>query len=143
MTQAQDGDKVRVHYTGTLNDGSKFDSSRDRQKPLEFTIGQKELVPGFEQAVVGMEQGESKTVNLTSDKAYGPHDPAQVIEMQRSKIPPELELEIGLRLQGTSPKGKTTVFTLVGFGESTVTLDGNHPLAGKDLNFEIELLEIL
>jgi peptidylprolyl isomerase len=143
MAQAQQGDTVRVHYTGMLGDGSQFDSSRERQEPMEFTIGQRQLIPSFEQAVVGMEPGDSKTVNISSGDAYGPHDPSQVIKMSRSQIPDSIDLKIGLRLQGRSPSGQTSVFTVTDLTESSVTMDGNHPLAGQDLTFEIELVEIV
>ena len=143
MAPAQNGDKVKVHYTGTLEDGSQFDSSRERDQPMEFTIGKRELLQGFENAVVGLELNESRSVSLTAEEAYGAHDPSQIIEMPRTQIPSELKLEIGLRLQGQRPKGETVLFSVVAINETSVTLDSNHPLAGKALTFEIELLEIL
>ena len=143
MAPAQNGDKVKVHYTGTLEDGSQFDSSRERDKPMEFTIGKRELLPGFENAVLGLELNQSRSVSLTAEEAYGDHDPSQIIEMPRTQIPSELKLEIGLRLQGQRPKGETVLFSVVAINETSVTLDSNHPLAGKALTFEIELLEIL
>ena len=141
MTQAQNGDKVRVHYIGKLEDGTVFDSSQGSE-PLEFTIGQGQLIPGFEQGVVGMEPGEAKTVNVPADQAYGPHRPEGIFELDRSEIPAGIPLEVGLRLQANQQNGQTVELTVVDLSENKVTLDGNHPLAGKDLTFDIQLVEI-
>jgi FKBP-type peptidyl-prolyl cis-trans isomerase 2 len=141
MAQAESGNTVKVHYTGRLEDGTEFDSSKGKE-PLEFTIGQGQLIPGFEQGVLGMGPGESKTINIPSDQAYGPHDPEKVIEMDRDQVPPGVEPQIGMQIRGTPPGGSPIVFTVAGVDESKVTLDGNHPLAGKDLVFEIQLVEI-
>ena len=143
MAPAANGDTVKIHYTGTLDDGYKFDSSYDHLEPLEFTIGRGEMIRGFEQAVVGMEPGESKIVRIASNQAYGRHNPEKVIQVSRSKMPEGLEQEIGMRVQGSMPDGQTVEFTIVSLTESEVTLDGNHSLAGKDLTFDIELLEIV
>jgi FKBP-type peptidyl-prolyl cis-trans isomerase 2 len=142
MAQAESGNTVKVHYTGRLEDGTEFDSSKGKE-PLEFTIGQGQLIPGFEQGVLGMGPGESKTINIPSDQAYGPHDPEKVIEMDRDQVPPGVEPQIGMQIRGTPPGGRPIVFTVSGVSESKVTLDGNHPLAGKDLVFEIQLVEIV
>lgn len=142
MAQAANGDTVRVHYTGTLEDGTVFDSSRDHE-PMQFTIGQRRLIPGFEQGVVGMEAGDSKTVKIPAAEAYGVHEPEKVIEVERSQLPPDFQLEIGMRLQGTPPGGRPVDFTVVSLTDSKVTLDGNHPLAGKDLTFDIQLIDIV
>ena len=143
MAPAANGDTVKIHYTGTLDDGYKFDSSYDHLEPLEFTIGRGEMIRGFEQAVVGMEPGETKIVRIASNQAYGRHNPEKVIQVSRSKMPEGLEQEIGMRVQGSMPDGQTVEFTIVSLTESEVTLDGNHALAGKDLTFDIELLEIV
>lgn len=143
MAPAEHGNKVRVHYTGRLEDNTKFDSSYDHGEPLEFTIGRRQFVVGFEQGVVGMEPGESKTIKVPADQAYGPYIPEKVIEADPCKMPPGLELKPGTRVQGTTPGGQAIEFRVVGLTESMVTLDGNHPLAGKDLIFEIKLLEIV
>ena len=143
MAPAANGDSVKIHYTGTLDDGYKFDSSYDHLEPLEFTIGRGEMIRGFEQAVVGMEPGETKIVRIASNQAYGRHNPEKVIQVSRSKMPEGLEQEIGMRVQGSMPDGQTVEFTIVSLTESEVTLDGNHSLAGKDLTFDIELLEIV
>jgi peptidylprolyl isomerase len=142
VAPAANGDSVKIHYTGTLDDGYKFDSSYDHLEPLEFTIGRGEMIRGFEQAVVGMEPGETKIVRIASNQAYGRHNPEKVIQVSRSKMPEGLEQEIGMRVQGSMPDGQTVEFTIVSLTESEVTLDGNHSLAGKDLTFDIELLEI-
>ena len=141
MAPAANGDTVKIHYTGTLDDSYKFDSSYDHLEPLEFTIGRGEMIRGFEQAVVGMEPGETKIVRIASNQAYGRHNPEKVIQVSRSKMPDGLEQEIGMRVQGSMPDGQTVEFTIVSLTESEVTLDGNHSLAGKDLTFDIELLE--
>ena len=143
MAPAAYGDTIRIHYTGTLDDGQKFDSSHDHEEPLEFSIGKGQVVPGFEQAVVGMEPGETRTVRIPPNQAYGPHNPEKVIEVSRGNMPHDVELDIGVHIQGSMPDGQVVEFTIVGLNESEVTLDGNHPLAGKDLTFELELLEIV
>ena len=141
MTPVQRGSHVRVHYTGQLSDGSVFDSSQGSE-PLEFTIGQGQMIPGFEQGVLGMTQGESKTITIPASQAYGPHRPERVILIERSEMPAELPLEIGSRLQGNTPEGRRTSFTVVAVTEAQVTLDGNHPLAGQDLTFNIQLVAV-
>ncbi len=141
MTQAQPGNTVRVHYTGRLDDGSVFDSSEGGE-PLEFTIGQGQMIPGFEQGVVGMELGESRTVVIAADQAYGVYQPQGVIEVDRSEIPPTIQLEVGLQLQATGPDGRPAQLTVIELSEDKVKMDGNHPLAGKDLTFEIEVVGI-
>ena len=120
MAPAANGDTVRVHYTGTLDDDLKFDSSYDHQEPLEFTIGQGRLPLGFEKAVIGMEPGESKTVRVPSALGYGLHNPEKVIEVSRSEMPEGLEQEIGVRVEGSMPDGQEIEFTIVAFTESEV-----------------------
>lgn len=141
MAQAKNGDTVKIHYTGKLEDGTTFDSSVDRD-PLEFTLGKGEIIPGFEQAVVGMEPGESKSVDIPAEKAYGPHQKELVTEIDREKVPPKIDLEAGRQLQLQSPDGQKQVVMVTEVTESSVTLDANHPLAGKDLSFDIKLVEI-
>jgi peptidylprolyl isomerase len=140
---AEQGQTVRVHYTGTLEDQSEFDNSRTRGEPLEFTIGVRQVIPGFEDAVVGMSPGDSKVVNIPAAEAYGEHSQEMVGEFSRAEIGPEIQLEEGLVLSAQGPDGQTLHFSVVSFTEEVVTLDGNHPLAGKDLTFDIELVEIL
>jgi peptidylprolyl isomerase len=141
MTQPKQGDKVQVHYTGTLPDGTQFDSSVGGE-PLEFTIGAGQLIPGFEQAVTEMAVGESRTVTIPADDAYGPRYDELLQEVPRELIPETIELSEGLALQGQAPDGHPMRYTVVAFTEEKVTLDGNHPLAGEDLVFELELLAI-
>ena len=140
---AEQGQTVRVHYTGTLEDNSEFDSSRNSGEPLEFTIGVRQVIPGFEDAVVGMAPGDSKVVNIPAAEAYGEHQQEMVGELPRTEIGDDIQLEEGMVLTAQGPDGKTLHFSVVSFTEEMVTLDANHPLAGKDLTFDIELVEIL
>ena len=142
MVQAQVGDLVRVHYTGRLADGSIFDTSMQRE-PLEFTLGGGEIIASFEQAVLGMTAGESKTATILVDQAYGPHHTERMIDVERHHLPPDLQPELGQRLQMTRPDGTTITVVVTTITETQVTLDANHPLAGQDLIFDIMLVEIL
>jgi len=141
VEQAESGDAVKVHYTGKLDDGNVFDSSANRD-PVQFVIGQNQLIPDFEQAVVGMSPGESKTVKIASDRAFGPHREDLVTEIDSTNIPPELEAQVGQRLNATDPQGQTVVVTVLRATESGLKVDANHPLAGADLTFDIELVDI-
>jgi peptidylprolyl isomerase len=141
MTAAQNGDKVRVHYTGKLDDGSVFDSS-EGGTPLEFTLGHGQVIPGFDQGVVGMEPGQSRTLNIPVDQAYGPQQADRMFEIERAELPPNLALQVGMRLQGNQPGGRAVEVTVVEFDDTRVKMDANHPLAGKDLTFDIKLVEI-
>ena len=141
MAQAKTGDTVKVHYTGKLDDDTIFDSSEGRE-PLQFTIGEGRLIPDFEQAVVGMEPGETKTIQIPPDRAYGPHLEEMVMVVDRHDIPEELKPEVNQRLQVQQADGQMFVVTVTSVSESSVTLDSNHPLAGKDLTFNIQLAEI-
>lgn len=143
MSQVEMGKTVRVHYTGKLTNGDEFDSSRPRGEPLEFTLGLKQVIEGFESAVIGMSVGDSKSVEIPVDKAYGERRDEMVAEFPRAEIPDSIELQEGITLTSTSPDGQTMQFVVREFDEETVTLDGNHPLAGQDLVFDIELVEIL
>ena len=142
MAQAKLGDKVRVRYTGSLKDGSVFDSN-EKKDPFEFTLGEKKVIPGFEIAVIGMSQGDRKTVQIPADDAYGEHRKDLVVQVPRSQIPAGVDLQAGCVLQVRSQKGLTTDVIVIEFDEESVTMDGNHPLSGEDLTFKIELLEIL
>ena len=142
MAQAKDSDTVRVHYMGKLDDGSVFDTSRDSD-PLEFTIGTGKIITGFEHAVIGMNTGESKTVKITSDEAYGPYQKEMVAVVEREQFPDHLNPEVGQQLQIPQENGRKLIVQVTEVSESSVTLDANHPLAGKDLTFDIELVEIL
>ena len=143
MAQADTGQTVKVHYKGTLNDGREFDSSHQRGEPLEFTIGLDRMIPGFEAAIIGMAPGESKTVRIPSEEAYGGYQDELVRDFPRGEFPDHIEFEEGLILSADSPDGQRIRFKVLSFSEKVVTLDGNHPLAGEDLTFEIELVEIL
>jgi len=142
MARAKYGDTVKVHYTGRLDDGTVFDTSADGE-PLQFTIGSGQIIPGFEQAVVGMNPGESKTVKIPAEDAYGQRREDLIIEVEKSQLPEGLKPEVGLQLQSRQPDGRIVVLTIADMTESHVTLDANHPLAGKDLTFEIQLVEII
>jgi peptidylprolyl isomerase len=141
MTEVKNGDTVRIHYTGTLADGSVFDSSEGRD-PLEFTVGARQVIEGMDSELPGMTVGEKKTLNIPCDKAYGPLNPAARQAIPREGIPDHIPLEIGTQLQMQSPEGQVLPVTVVEVDEATVTLDANHPLAGKDLIFDIELVSI-
>ena len=139
--QAKTGDTVKVHYTGKLEDGTQFDSSAGRD-PLEFTLGEGRIIPGFEAAVVGMNPGDTKTVTIPSDQAYGQRREEAVQQFPREMIPQHIELQIGMQLQANSPDGQPIVLRVTDIAEETVTLDGNHPLAGQNLVFDLELVEV-
>lgn len=141
MAQAKHGDTVTVHYTGKLEDGTVFDSSVG-QDPLQFSIGDGNLIPGFEQAVVGMSPGDSKTKTIPADEAYGAHYPEMVVVVERQQIPSDLPVDIGQQLQIQQPTGQVIPVVITDVSDSDVTLDANHPLAGEDLTFEIELVAI-
>jgi peptidylprolyl isomerase len=141
-TIAKDGDTVKVDYTGTLSDGTVFDTSVGKQ-PLEFTIGANQVIVGFDKAVTGMKVGESKTVTIPADEAYGQHRDDLVTTVDRSQLPQGETLQIGQQLQGTGPEGRSIIFTITKIDEQTITLDANPPLAGEDLTFEIRLVEII
>lgn len=140
--QAKNGDVVRVHYTGKLDDGTVFDSSTGGE-PLQFTIGSGQLIPGFEQAVIGLKTGESITVKIPAVEAYGPHQEELVLVIDRTEFPADLEPQIGQQLQMSLADGSPIQVLVTGVSELTVTLDANHPLAGKDLTFDIELVDII
>jgi peptidylprolyl isomerase len=141
MSQAKQGDTVKVHYTGKLDDGTVFDSSQERE-PLEFTIGTGSIIPGFEQAVIGMSPGESKTEIIPNDRAYGPYLEEMVLQVERQQFPSDIEPEVGQQLQIQHPTGEVIPVIITEVSPSVVTLDANHPLAGEDLTFDIQLVAI-
>ena len=141
MSQAKTGDTVKIHYTGTLDDGTQFDSSAGRD-PLEFTLGSGQVIPGFDKAVEGMAVGDEKTVNIQPDDAYGPRNDQMVQEVPKSALPDDLEPEEGMGLQARGQDGQVLNLTVGAVGDDSSTVDGNHPLAGQSLNFDIELVEI-
>ena len=141
MTQAKAGDTVRIHYTGTLDDGTVFDSSEGRD-PLEFTVGSGQIIPGLDIAIPGMSVGDKKSVKLDCQDAYGPIHPEACQAVPRAEIPADIPLDLGTQLQVQTPDGHAMTVTVVEVTETEVMLDANHPLAGKDLTFDIEIVSI-
>lgn len=141
MRQAREGDTVKVQYHGTLSDGTVFDSA-SREEPLEFTLGNQVVISGFESAVLGMEVGEKKRVSVAPEEGFGRRRTELVMPLDRSDIPDHIELKVGKRLGVRSSEGTGLYATIIDISEETVTLDANHPLADKELTYEIELLEI-
>jgi len=139
MRQVTNGDTVRVHYTGTFDDGSQFDSSAGRD-PIEVTVGTGQVIPGFENALVGMAEGDAKSVTLEPEHAYGDADDRLVQVVERSRIPADINLGVGDVLQASDSAGNPMRLTVVEFDDDSVTLDANHPLAGKSLTFELQLV---
>lgn len=139
MSKVKSGDTVRIHYTGTLLDGTEFDNSRERD-PLEFTVGSGHVISGLDVALPGMVTGEKKTVKAPCQEAYGPINPALRQAVPRATIPPGIEVELGMQLQMQTEQGQDVLVKVVSFDEQEVTLDANHALAGLDLIFEIELV---
>lgn len=141
MTQAKAGDTVHFHYTGTLSDGSVFDSSEGRE-PLSFTLGSGQIIPGLDAALDGMAVGEAKTVTIPPEQAYGPHDPQARQAIPREQIPADVPVEPGTMLQMQTPDGQAVPVTVAEADDKQVVLDANHPLAGKDLTFAVEIVAI-
>ncbi len=142
LATIKEGDTVKVHYTGTIADGTVFDSSRERE-PLEFKLGEGKLIPGFEKAVVGMNVGDTSKVTIPSDEAYGEKREDMVIDVDRGQIPPDIKPEIGQQLQIQQKDGGAIPVVITEITDETVQLDANHPLAGQDLTFEIEVVEVI
>ena len=147
MAQAKAGDTVRVHYEGQLSDGTIFDSSLERE-PIEFILGQDTVIPGFEQAVIGMEVGESKDVSIPPEDGFGDYSEDLVVNIEKTMLPPDINPELGMQLEVSSEEASSEeetprIFTIADIAEDSITLDGNHPLAGAEIAFKIELLEIL
>jgi FKBP-type peptidyl-prolyl cis-trans isomerase 2 len=142
MAQVKSGDKIKVHYHGKLISGETFDSSAGRE-PLEFEVGSGAVIPGFDDGVTGMAVGEKKTVNIPFDEAYGPRNPEMIIEMPKDRFPKDMEIEVGLPLGMSDQEGQQFQVTIVEIKEEVVMLDANHPLAGQDLIFDLELVEII
>lgn len=141
MSQAKNDDTVKVHYTGTLADGTVFDSSRD-QDPMEFTVGGGELIKGFDEAVVGMAVGDSKTINIAAADAYGAYRDDLVFNVDKGQFPEGADPEVGQQFQTQTEDGSPFMVVVKEVNGEEVTLDANHPLAGQDLTFDIELMEI-
>ena len=141
VSRASEGDTVQVHYAGRLEDGTVFDSSEGRD-PLEFTLGAGQVIPGFEKAVVGMTEGEKTTASIPPEEAYGPRSEELVLQVQRSQFPDGVTPEVGQRFQLKTEDGNTMRVTVTETRRETVEIDANHPLAGKALTFEVELVKI-
>lgn len=137
----EDGQKVKIHYKGTLDDGTQFDSSAGRD-PLEFEMGAGMVIPGFENGVRDMAVGETKTIHIPADEAYGQRREDMVMDFERSQLPDGLEPEVGMMLQMQGPQGQPVPVRVTAVEEAAITIDANHQLAGQDLNFELELVEI-
>ncbi|SON57303.1 FKBP-type peptidyl-prolyl cis-trans isomerase SlyD [Hartmannibacter diazotrophicus] len=142
MTQAKSGDTVRIHYVGKLTDGTEFDSSAGRD-PLIFQVGSGQIIPGLDRQIEGMEVGAAQTLTIPADEAYGPHDPAKIQSLPRSTVPEDLDVATGMRLQARTTTGDTIALQVVEVSPETIVVDANHPLAGKDLVFDVELVEIV
>ena len=142
MNKAKNGHNVKVHYRGTLDDGTVFDSSRDRGQTLDFELGSGNLVPAFEEALVGMGPGETKTLKIASVDAYGERNPEAVVRVPKSSFPEGFDFVVGNFVQGENETGQPIRATISSVDDEGVSLDHNHPLAGKNLNFEVELVEI-
>lgn len=140
MATVKQGDTIRIRYVGRIEDGTVFDSSEGRP-PLEFTAGEGEVIPGLEQGVIGMSIGETKTITIPAELGYGPYMKERFFEMDRKKIPGNFNIEVGLRLQMYRADGMPMMVTVVGTSENTLTMDCNHPLAGKTLIFDTTLAE--
>jgi peptidylprolyl isomerase len=137
----ENGQKVKIHYTGTLDDGNQFDSSAGRD-PLEFEMGAGMVIPGFETGVKDMEVGEKKSIHIPATEAYGEKREDMVMDFERSQLPEGLEPEVGMGLQMQGPQGQPVPVQIVAVAEESITIDANHPLAGQNLNFELELVSI-
>ena len=142
MAQVKSGDKVKVHYHGKLTSGETFDSSAGRE-PLEFEVGSGMVIKGFDEGVTGMAVGDKKTINIPFNEAYGPRNPEMVIDMPKERFPEDMEVEIGMPLVMSDGQGQQFQVMIVEIKETSVVLDANHPLAGKDLVFDLELVEIV
>ena len=136
------GDTIKVHYTGTLTDGTEFDSSHKRNEPLQFNAGEGQMIPGFDKEVLGMEEGDTKTFTIPSSEAYGDRNEDMVMSMAKDRFPSEFEFTEGVMVQVQTEQGQTMTPTIAEVKDSEVMLDFNHPLAGKDLTFDIELVGI-
>jgi peptidylprolyl isomerase len=142
MAQAKKGDTVQVHYTGKLEDGTVFDTSRERH-PLQFTLGNGQVIAGFKNAIAGMNVGESKTTVIPVEQGYGPRRDDMIVTIKRDTLPPDLTAKVGQRLEITQTDDQVMLVTVTGVSESSITIDANHPLAGKVLTFDLELVGIL
>ncbi len=142
MAQAKEGDTVKIHYTGKFDDGTVFDASKD-EEPLEFVIGEGQVIAGVEEAVIGMNPEEKKTALIPPEKAYGEYHDDMVIDVDKNKFPDHIRPELGLELELKQEDGESVFVVVTNVSDEEVTLDANHPLAGKDLTFDIHLVKIV
>ena len=144
MAQAANGNIVRIHYTGKLADGTVFDTSEaEGREPLGFRLGENQVLPKLEAEIVGMAAGDKKTVAIEANDAYGPHQEQAIQQVERNEIPDDVDLTVGNALQATGPDGQVVPLRVIAADDTTVTLDANHPLAGHDLTFDVEVVEIV
>jgi len=142
MTQAKTGDIVRIHYTGMLADGTRFDSSKERE-PLQIEIGAGKVLSGLDKQIVGMNVGDTQTIKIPAEDAFGPHDPRKIQTVPRSNVPADVDVRPGMQLQAESSSGTPMTLSVVEVNSEEITVDANHPLAGRDVVFEVELTEIV
>jgi len=142
MSKVVSGNTVSVHYRGTLKDGTEFDNSYDRGEPITFQVGGGQMISGFDEGVLGMEVGETKELALSPEQAYGPHIAEAVQVVPKETFPEGFDFEVGGMAQGSNPEGRPMVGTILEHQEESVTLDFNHPMAGKNLNFQIEIVNV-
>ena len=141
MREVKIGDKVKVHYTGRFPDDQVFDSSEGKG-PLAFKVGDKQVIEGFDSAVTGMKVGDKKTVTIEATDAYGPRQDNLIVEVERASIPTEIELKEGIQLEMVRDDEEKMIVTVIGLTDAAVTLDANHPMAGRDLIFDLELVDL-
>ena len=142
MNTAAIGNNVKIHYKGTLNDGTEFDNSRNRESTLDFELGSGDMIPGFEKEVVGMKAGQTKEFKIVYAEAYGAHNPDAIVDVPKTFFSEGSDLSVGNMVHGQDNQGQPMRATILSVGEEDVSLDHNHPLAGQDLNFEVELVEV-
>jgi FKBP-type peptidyl-prolyl cis-trans isomerase 2 len=142
MQQVKSGDKIKVHYHGRLTNGETFDKSEGRE-PLEFEVGSGMVIKGFDEGVTGMTVGDKKTINIPADEAYGPKNPEMIIDMPKDRFPKDMEIEVGMPLSMSDGQGQQFQVVVAEVQEEVIILDANHPLAGEDLIFDLELVEII
>lgn len=142
MAEAAKGNTVRIHYTGYLDSEEQFDSSVGGD-PLEFTLGEQQVIPGFEKEVLGMDVGDTKTFSIEPENGYGPHQDQLIMVVERSQLPEHITPEVGMNLQAQQKDGQTLNLTVTDLSGEKITLDANHPLAGERLTFEVELVEVV
>lgn len=142
MSQVKENDKVKVHYTGKLDNGQVFDSSVDRGQPLEFTVGQGQMIPGFEKGIMGMAVNEKKTITIPSEEAYGERNNDLLKEVPNEQLPPEIKPEVGMGLVSKGPQGQEIQLVVAEVKDNSIIVDANHPLAGQNLTFDLELVGI-